>query len=186
MKFVSKNLNLRIVLRPGTEGNRLDGQAGQPGLYVKFEDGEANVDDHKLVELMVKHPGFNRDFIKVDEGELDPYAGTRRSTEHEHDMIELEYGHVKRNANPRKPTVTPEMRKIAIDLAKEMAAEIAPKLAKEMVKEALQEAQASNNPETEGKAEKAAPAKRKPGRPKKSETKPSEEEEEDKPEKSQD
>jgi len=182
MKFVSKNLNLRIVLYPGTEGNRLDGQPAKPGLYVKFEAGVANVEDEKLIDMMLKHPGFNYDFIKVDEGELDPYAGQRRSSEHEHDNIEIEYGRIGRNANPKKPTVTPEMRKIAVGLAREMATD----MAREMVREALAEAKENNRPTDEGEAKKAVSDKRGPGRPKKSESKPFKKPEEDKPETSQD
>ncbi len=125
MRFISKHSNYRVVLKPGVPGNRFLGTEAVPGIYVKFEDGVAEVDDEKMIEQMKKFPGFGANFI-IAEGGDDPYADTRRSTEPEHNIGEIKFGTVVGNPNP-KPlvTITAEHKKIIREQAKKMLLEIA-------------------------------------------------------------
>ena len=88
MKFISKNSNLRVVLKPGIPGERLTGRAPESGIYVKFEDGIAEVRDEALVKMMLEHPGFNTDYITSDEG-IDPYKNSRKSLEPDHAIVNI-------------------------------------------------------------------------------------------------
>jgi len=136
MKFISKNQNLRIVLKPGIPGNPALGQPIISGLYVKFENGVANITDEKMVALMLGHSGFNSDFIKIDDNEVDSYI--RKSVEPEHNIFEMDHGAMGKNLNPKKvvlpPEIKAEMSKMATDMAKEMAPKIALEILKKIAK----------------------------------------------------
>lgn len=113
MKFVSKQSNYRITLSPGIPGNALLGNPPKPAIYVKFEDGIANIDDENLVEMMKKHPAFLKgDFIEMSDGTTDPYSATRKSMEPQHNIEIMENG-VAKNITP-KPLVsfTTEQKKV--------------------------------------------------------------------------
>jgi hypothetical protein len=134
MKFISKNSNLRVVLKPGIPGERLTGRIAESGIYVKFEDGVADVKDENLVKMMMEHPGYDVDYILSDG--FDPYKGVRKSLEPEHSVVNIEYGHVGKNINPKSPAgFTPEQLKIIQEMVeakgKEKAIEILRDLAKE-------------------------------------------------------
>lgn len=179
MKFISKNANLRVVLKHGSPSEPITGRQAIPGLYVKFESGVANVKDEEMIALMLAHPGFEIDYIKADdEGMADPYAISRKQVEPEHDIMEVKYGHVEKNLNPRGPmTLSQETKNILMEMAKNMAKEMAPQMAKEMLKQALLEKQSEDaveatNPEAieetiEESKLKPIPGKKKIGRPKK-------------------
>jgi len=204
-KFVSKNQEYSAVLKPGTQGNRLTGEPTVPMVNIRFVDGVALLDEEyqqDLIEMARRHPAYGTDFIEVMEEELDPYAGrTRRTNEPEHDLIDIEYGHIGKNRNP-KPAVqmTPEQLGLVKKLAAEIAMEMAPKLAERMMAEKEEsvvktaeksesvtagsvETEPTEEPEVpevvkeepadEGEAERTESEKRKPGRPKKSESKSS-------------
>ena len=94
MKFVSKNVNLRVVLSPGLQAEPQSGFRGKPGLYVRFQDGIAEVRDEETIRMMLDHPGYNSDFICLDEGARDPYASKRVESEPQHVTSELKYGQV--------------------------------------------------------------------------------------------
>jgi hypothetical protein len=140
MKFISKNSNLRVILTPSIQAEPLAGRAAIRGLFVKFEDGVANVVDEEIISLMLKHPAFNVDFINAEEGK-DPFV--RRSVEPEHNIVDIKFGHVGKNKNPATAMtgLTPELKKVLSDMAKSMAsemtkqalAELAPKLKDEIV-----------------------------------------------------
>jgi hypothetical protein len=188
MKFISKNLNLRIVLRPGVEGNRLSGDPAKPGLYARFEDGMLNADDKETCEMLLGHPGFNSDFFRIEEGDLDPYAGNRKQVEHEHDIVEIEYGHIGKNVNPKKPQLTPEMHELVKSMAKEIASQIAPEMAKDLVKQALAEVKDTKSSADEGNTQekpKTVKSTKKAGSPKKSAANTPTDVDKDEPEKTQ-
>lgn len=122
MKFVSKNLNLRLVLRPSMSAEPLAGRSAIPGVYVLFQDGVANVPDPELVKLLQVHPGFNSDFVAVSEDEEATLVAKSSSLEPEHDVMEVNYGHAGKTLNPKKAfPMTPEMKKAITDMAIEIA-----------------------------------------------------------------
>jgi len=135
MKFVSKSNNLRIVLKHGMPAEPITGRASVSGVYIKFENGMVNVEDKATVELMMKHPGYDSDFICLEGA--DPYKSQRKDSEPEHDMTEIGPGGVIGKTNGGKPKVIlSEAQKDAMkDIAKKMAMEMAPALAMEMLKE---------------------------------------------------
>ncbi len=85
---------------------------------------------------MLVHPGFNRDFVVAEEGKKDPYANTRKSIEPEHNVLELEYGHVGKNLNPKPARTISQEQK---DLITSMATELAKQMVKPMLKDLLEE-----------------------------------------------
>ena len=78
MRFFSKNPNLRIVLRPGIPGNVFAGKYPEPGVYVKFVGGVVDVEDEDKVKAMLKHDGFNSDFVSAEISSNDPFKGVRK------------------------------------------------------------------------------------------------------------
>ena len=152
MKFISKATNFCAVLRPGIEGNRLTGQPAQPGKYMRFENGCMIVNDEKDIEDMKLHPGFNRDFIAVEENDADPWGAGRREKEPAHNITEMKYGTPgKAYGTPVKPQITPELRKVIEEAAKAMAVP----MAKEILKDVL--AAAKSKQETEATTSETEP-----------------------------
>lgn len=136
MKFISKNANLRIVLRHAMPAEPITGRAAIPGLYIKFENGIANVNNEEHVELMLNHLGFNSDFIQVKEEQADPYKDTRRESEPDHQITEFEYGRAsKMKGSSHNVRLDPKLKNAVVEMAKEMAKEMAPQLAKDMLLE---------------------------------------------------
>lgn len=125
MRFISKNSNLRIILKPGLPSSPLTGALAVPTLFVKFQNGEAHVEDEHLIMAMKGHIGFNTDFIAVEEGTRDPFSNTRSDIEPVHHITEMKYGHAeKRYSTPQKFKLSPEMEALiqleAMKIAKEM------------------------------------------------------------------
>jgi hypothetical protein len=122
MKFISKNSNLRVVLSPGIQANQLAGSLGKPGVYVKFQNGVAEIKDEKIIEMMTAHPGFNLDYIAVDEHGEDPFANQREEIEPVHVIQEMRYGHSegKRISPNAKMKVDPLVQKLANEQAMKM------------------------------------------------------------------
>jgi len=160
MKFIARQQNFRVVLRPSIPGEKLTGRQPVPGLSVKFEGGIANVADDETCKLMLSHERFNIDFILKEEEALDPYY--RKPSEPDHNITNIEYGHVGKSINP-KPLVqlnadkkkaltemaTEMAKSIAKDMAKEMTMKILPDLVKQGVAEVLASQSKARNLETE-------------------------------------
>ncbi|MCK5616261.1 hypothetical protein KAR91_81115 [Candidatus Pacearchaeota archaeon] len=128
MKFISKNSNYRAVLRPGIPAEPVTGRAAVSGLYVKFQDGQFETLDEETIDLLKKHPGFDSDYILVEEGSTDPFD--RESIEPEHDLVEIKHGSVVGNQNPKpKLVLNKEQKKMLEKIAAGMALE----MVKEMV-----------------------------------------------------
>lgn len=142
MKFVSKMSNYRVILQHSTPAEPITGRLATPGIWVKFENGVADVRDEKVIEMVKNHHLFNTDFVIMDDPQKDPYEDVRNAVEPDHNITEIKYGHIDGSINP-KPAVAinRETKKIlmdmAKDMAKEMAAQMAPDLAKQMLKEVL-------------------------------------------------
>ena len=149
MKFYSKFSNHRIVLKPGIPGEPLLGRQPQAGIYVKFESGVADVKDQEVIDLLMQNRSFGKTII-AEEGEVkeDPYASQRRDTEPEHNVTNIEYGHIGKNQNPKPAlAMSREQKAIVIEMAKGMAKEMAPELAKSMLLEMAAERKAAASEE---------------------------------------
>lgn len=138
MKFISKNQNLRIILTPSLQANPIVGESAKPGLFVKFESGLAEVSDPALVQRMLQHPGLNRDFIRVADNQEDPYAYQRRENEPEHDLVNIEFGHIGKNLNPKKAKLPPELMKLVEQMADAKAVEKAKTMLNELMQAAAE------------------------------------------------
>ena len=138
-KFISKNSNYRIILKHGVPAEPMTGRSAVPAVWVKFQNGIAVVNDNALCDLMLQHPGFGRDFILSEDNGSDPYAKTRSDIEPEHNITNIEYGHVGVNLNPKPRFVLPKDKQIELENyiaeeAKKLATKMAPTLAKELLK----------------------------------------------------
>lgn len=134
MKFISKSTNLHIILRPGIQASPLTGTPARPAISVRFQDGMANVADEELVEMMLKHPGFDSDFISAEEIQGDPYAYLRQESEPAHIITDIKFGTPQKAVGSKvKPQMPPEVLK----LIQEQATEIAKQMLPSMVTEAL-------------------------------------------------
>ncbi len=90
MEFISKSSNLLVVLRPGMSAQPLTGTPAVPALSVRFKDGISDIEEESLIDMMIKHPGFDSDFISSEDvSGRDPFASTRKSAEPAHVMTEL-------------------------------------------------------------------------------------------------
>jgi hypothetical protein len=134
-KFVSKQVNYRVVLRHGQPAEPLTGRNAVPGVYVKFENGLVTINDEETCEMMMKHPGYNTDFILVEEGDKDPWVDSRRGTEPEHAITTIEYGHVGKSTGKPASPFTRDQQSAMKKMAEEMAAEMAPKIAVQMLEQ---------------------------------------------------
>lgn len=111
-KFVSKNSNYMVVLKPGMEGNRALGTHSTPGLYVKFQGGVVDVKEESIIKLLREHPCCGTDFIEVKDSETDPYADERQEIEPAHTMQEIKYGHAEGKTGSKNTKLTPAMKKL--------------------------------------------------------------------------
>lgn len=136
MKFIAQNSNLMIVLRPGIPGSHLSGKEPVPGMYVKFQDGMVIVNDEEQIRMMLKHPGFNTDFISAEEVTRDPFSYRRSEMEPGHIIQQVKYGHVEGvQSSAKKVPLTPEMNKIIEDLANAKIKELLPGILENTLKE---------------------------------------------------
>ena len=113
-KFVSKQSNYMIVLRPGVEGNRALGTHAIPGLYIKFQAGVVDVSEPSVIEMLRAHPSFGNDFIEIqDQMSEDPYLDSREEIEPVHIHSEIKYGHSEgMKGSPQKMKMSPQMKKL--------------------------------------------------------------------------
>lgn len=135
MKFISKSTNLLIVLSPGLPAQPLTGTPAKPTISVRFKDGIADVQDEKLVHLMLAHPGFNSDFISAEDVPVDPYALSRQSSEPAHIVTEMQFGHpMKKEIKGGSNTLPPELQKLVQSAAVEMAKSMLPSMVEKTLK----------------------------------------------------
>ena len=125
MKFISKNSNYGVVLRHGMPAEPLTGRAAVPGLYARFSDGKFETNDEDMIKLLLNHVGFNSDYISGEEDKVDPYADNRSEMEPEHDLVDIKYGSVVGNKNPKpKLVLNREQKKLLEEIAQNRAIEI--------------------------------------------------------------
>ena len=113
-KFVSKQSNYMVVLRPGVEGNRALGTHAIPGLYIKFQGGVVDINEPTVIDLLRAHPSFGNDFIEIqDNMSADPYIDSREEIEPVHIHSEIKYGHSEgMKGSPQKVKMSPQMKKL--------------------------------------------------------------------------
>jgi hypothetical protein len=112
-KFVSKNSNYMLVLKPGIEGNRNLGTHAIPGLYIKFQSGLVDIKDEAIAEQLRSHPSCGSDFIEVKQDEVDPFSGEREEIEPGHVISEIKYGHNEKAAGTAPAAkMTPQLKKL--------------------------------------------------------------------------
>ncbi len=162
MKFISKNSNLNIILRPGQQAQPITGTPAISALSVRFQNGMVEIHDEELVAMMLRHPAFNQDFIAVDEDGTDPYAYRRGVSEPQHVTTEIKYGHpVARSASPVSSPASPELKKMIAEAAAAIVEQQRPALMKEAIEAAmtiLSAQQATTAPTTEDSVNDPAPA----------------------------
>jgi len=150
-KFVSKNSNYMIVLKPGIEGNRATGLHSIPGLYIKFQSGVVDVKEDSVVEMMRQHPSFGTDFVEVKQDEVDPFINEREEIEPTHTMTEIKYGHSEGKKSTGKAKLTPQLKKVIEGEAIKMIPGILksnPDLLKGIILELAAEMKAKETPKT--------------------------------------
>ena len=134
MRFVSKSANLMLVLKQGFPGNHMTGTAPISGVYIKFQNGVVDVKEQSLIDLMLRHPGFNIDYIAVEEEKADPFEYLRNETEPSHILTEIKYGHVEKSVGNKKPMkLSPEIKAVLQEEATRMAREMLPGMMKEVL-----------------------------------------------------
>lgn len=138
MKFISKNSNLNIILRPGQQAQPITGTPAVSALSVRFQNGMVEVHDEELVTMMLRHPALNQDFIAVDDDGADPYAYRRSDSEPQHVTTEIKYGHpVARSASPVATPPSPELKKMIAEAAAALMEQQRPALMKEAIEAAM-------------------------------------------------
>lgn len=168
MKFVSKSSNLQIILKNGLAPQPLSGFPGRPTVSVRFQNGMADVSDQELINLMLSHNGFGRDFVSAEETKgVDPYAYRRQDVEPVHQIVEMKFGTpVSKKTAPGQPKELPvEIKK----LIQEQATAIAKQMLPSMVEETLKVLVNSRQPAATTSSTKKS-GKRSPGRPRKAPT----------------
>lgn len=174
-KFVSKNSNYMIVLRPGVEGNRAIGTHAVPGLYVKFQSGVLDVKEEKVIELLRNHPSFGIDFLEIKQDEIDPYLDVRDESEPAHIHQEIKYGHAeKAKGSSVKTKISPQLKKVIENEAIKMIPGILksnPKILKDIILDLASQMKKEEGQDEEAQLEKNTEesVKKGPGRPVKTE-----------------
>lgn len=140
MRFVSKNSNLRVILKPGLPAEPLTGRASDPGISVKFLDGMLEVNDEIIIQKLMVCPACKVDFWPVEEGEWkDPFKYQREESEPAHIMTEFKYGRPDRTlSSAKKPKLSPEIEKMLNERAIEIAKELLPGMMEQMIKAGIE------------------------------------------------
>lgn len=164
VKFVSKNSNLMIVLKPGVPGSTITGQQPTPGIYVRFQGGVVDVKEESIINMLRGHKGMGSDFIEIKQSEVDPYEHTRQDIEPIHNITEMEYGHIgKKISSKGKTILSPELKKLIENEAVKMLPDILkknPKILKDIL-QGLAEEVKKDDEENSKKTDKVADEKEK-------------------------
>lgn len=168
VKFVSKNSNYMIVLKPGVEGNRAIGTHAVPGVYVKFQDGSLSVNQDSIIDMLRTHPSYGMDFLEIKEDELDPFVDNREESEPGHVIQEIRYGHAEKSiGSPAKTKLTPAMKKLIETEAVKMLPGLLksnPKILQDIILDLAAQMKTKEEPKTTDD-EPVVEVKKGPGRP---------------------
>lgn len=154
-----------VVLRPGIPAQPITGTPAVPTLSARFQDGVIDVHDEKMIEMMLRHPAFNNDFIAIEaETGRDPYEALRQPQEPAHAITEIKYGTPeKKTIVGGKTTLPPEIQKLIQDQAAAIAKEMLPGMVKATLESLATESKKSTDTAVEAvevAEEEAAPAKK--------------------------
>lgn len=140
MRFISKTINLGVVLDGGRPKNIYTGDGGASAVVVRFVDGVVDVKDDWAVEKMLNHRFYKKDFVAANDAEAEEFLKSHKSSEPEHTIIDFS-GHL-----PKK--ITPSSKLTREEEIKKMVKEEAVKIAKTMVQEIMnqQKIPAENDP----------------------------------------
>lgn len=143
MRFVSKNSNLRVILKPGYPAEPITGRASDPGISVKFLDGMLEVNDEIIIDKLMASMACKVDFWPIAEGEWkDPFKSQREESEPGHIMTEFKYGRPDRTlSSAKKPKLSPEIEKMLNERAIEIAKELLPGMMEQMIKMGIEKQQ---------------------------------------------
>jgi hypothetical protein len=136
MRFISKNSNLRVILKPGLPAEPLTGRPSDPGISVKFQDGLLEVSDQVIIDKMLAHAGLTMDFWAVQDGELkDPFKHMREEIEPVHSILQFKYGRPDEVlTSAKKPKLSPEIEKMLNERAFEIAKDLLPGMIEQLMK----------------------------------------------------
>jgi hypothetical protein len=85
---------------------------------------------------MMKHPGFNSDFVAAVDDSHDPFASSRQSSEPAHIVTEMKYGApTKKTVTGNLGSVSPEVAAMIQEQAKELAKQMLPQLVQATLEE---------------------------------------------------
>ena len=135
MKFFSTYSNFRAVLVPGLPGDRALGRQSKPMTSAKFVDGVVDIDKpmngyskEDLIEMMMNHPGYGKDFVAEDlESREDPYKYKRKDSEPQHSIAEIKHGSVVGSQNAGR-IVSPDKQKAFDKAVKDAALKLVQKM----------------------------------------------------------
>ncbi|RKY40924.1 MAG: hypothetical protein DRP85_07585 [Candidatus Makaraimicrobium thalassicum] len=66
MRFTSPYRRYGVVLKPAKKVE-IDGElVFKPGIHIQFENGQAVIDDPKVIDLLVKSKWYGKDFISPE------------------------------------------------------------------------------------------------------------------------
>lgn len=143
MKFVSKNSNLRVMLKPGLPAQPMIGVPATPGISVKFSNGIVDVKEEEVIKMMLAHPGLDSDFIVVDDEARDPFAYNREEIEPVHVIQKIKYGHVDGSDRSQRPVkIAPELQAYIDAQAMELARKMVPGMVDDVLKKFAEESKA--------------------------------------------
>lgn len=136
MRFISKNSNLRVILKPGLPAEPLTGRPSDPGISVKFQDGLLEVSDQVIIDRLMAHAGLTMDFWAVEDGEFkDPFKHMREEIEPVHQIMEFQYGRpAQMLTSQKKQKLSPEVEKMLNERALEIAKELLPGMVEQLLK----------------------------------------------------
>jgi len=113
----------------------LTGREAVPAIYAKFEDGVFVNNDPAIIDMMLKHSGYEVDYIKADD-DTTGFDSVRKPLEPTHSITELEYGHPGKAINPSKvPVTNPDMMKELQEMSAKFALEVINKREEQIRKE---------------------------------------------------
>jgi hypothetical protein len=164
MKFISKSANLLIVLRAGIPAQPITGTPPTPTISVRFKDGVADVQQDELIEMMVKHPGFNNDFVSAENVQAASFETTHKMAEPVHILTEMQFGTpVSRKIGGFAP-LPPELQNLVKTMAVDLAKSMLPGMIEETLKGIMKAHEADKKP-VEKTPVASTKVKGKPGRP---------------------
>ena len=136
MKFISKNSTYRLILRAGQPAELATGRLPVPTIFVRFEEGVAEVKDEEHIKMVLAHKDYGVDFFAYESTDLktQKLIADRVSAEPEHDITDIQFGHVGRKTSANKFNMTPEIKAMLLDNSMAMAKSIALEMVKEQMK----------------------------------------------------